>query len=73
MDCRREGGGIAGSSCCTAPGASPPPNMASMVGRSAAPKGVDIKSEGRSVWWWFESQISEGNESRIFKKRAFDP
>ena len=43
------------------------PNMGSMVGCSTAPKGVDRKSEGRSVWWWFESQISEQNESRILR------
>lgn len=40
--------------------------MESMVGRNAAPKGVDRKSEGRSVWW-FRSHISEDNESRILR------
>ena len=64
MDCRREGGVIAGRPCCAAAGTVGEPNMESMVGRSAAPKGVDRKSEGRSVWW-FESHISEENESRI--------
>jgi hypothetical protein len=52
MDCRREGPGgvIAGCPCCTAAGmAGKGPNMESMVGRNAAPKGVDRKSEGRSV------------------------
>jgi len=41
--------------------------MESMVGCSAAPKGVDRKLECRSVWWWFESQISEQNDSRILR------
>ena len=51
MDCRREGGAIAGNPRCAAAavGVGGPPNMESMVGRRAAPKGVDRKSEGRSV------------------------
>jgi hypothetical protein len=59
MACRREEeeeeeeeeGVVGGCCCCWAAGVVGPvgrPNMASMVGRSAAPKGVERKSEGRS-------------------------
>ena len=52
-------------------------NMASIVGRSAAPKGVERKSEGRSnhVRYRLAKGVykKRGETGKKRKKRAFDP
>jgi hypothetical protein len=49
------------------------PNMASMVGRSAAPKGVERKSEGKSNRVNIHPLSDGALRRRAREKRAFDP
>ena len=65
------GGWAVGGVCVGTVGPVWRPNMASLVGRSAAPRGVERKSTGKSDY--MNGLFSEGDGEDGQVKRAFNP